>query len=296
LDIRLSVRKKIDSTVSLNLLYLPALALFITFIIYPFLRGILISFTDWNGYSAHFRWVGLEKYSTMFSDRNIGRVVVNTIIYGCGSTLFQNILGLAYALFLDRKIRGVGLVRTSVYLPVIIAPLVMGYIWYFMFQLKGALNDILILFGLVPIDFLTKGRLTVWLITGINTYQYMGFAMVIYLAGLQTIPKEYYEAAALDGARKFSLLVRITIPMLMPSITVNIVANLIGGLKLFDVIIATTNGGPGYMTQSLSTMMYQLYFARLDAGYAAAVGVMMFTIITIVSVVSLLLLRKKEVE
>jgi raffinose/stachyose/melibiose transport system permease protein len=190
----------------------------------------------------------------------------------------------------------VGIVRTAVYLPVIIAPLVMGYIWYFMFQLKGgAINDIVRLFGFMPVDFLTKGRLTVWLITGINTYQYMGFAMMIYLAGLQTVPREYYEAANLDGSHGFSLFRNITVPMLMPSITVNIVANLIGGLKLFDVIIATTNGGPGYQTQSLSTMMYQLYFSRLDAGYAAAVGAMMFTIITTISVVSLLLLRHREV-
>jgi raffinose/stachyose/melibiose transport system permease protein len=296
LKLRSGFHRAINSRASLNLLYVPALALFMVFIIYPFFRGIFISFTDWNGYSSHFRWVGLEKYATMLTDRNIGKIVVNTFIYGCGSTFFQNLLGLAYALFLDRKIRGVGLVRTAVYLPVIIAPLVMGYIWYFMFQLKGgAINDILMLLGLTPVDFLVKGRLTVWLITGINTYQYMGFAMMIYLAGLQTVPKEYYEAATLDGAHGPSLFAHITLPMLMPSITVNIVANLIGGLKLFDVIVATTNGGPGYETQSLSTIMYQLYFSRLDAGYAAAVGAMMFAIITTISVVSILLLRRREV-
>jgi raffinose/stachyose/melibiose transport system permease protein len=119
--------------------------------------------------------------------------------------------------------------------------------------------------------------------------------MTIYLAGLQSIPQDYYEAADLDGASALQRFFHITLPMLAPSITINIVLNIIGGLKLFDVIIAMTNGGPGYASQSLSTMMYQTYFARQDAGYAASLGNLMFIIISIISLVSLVYLRRREI-
>jgi raffinose/stachyose/melibiose transport system permease protein len=241
--------------------------------------------------------VGLEQYRRLLSDPVVLRTIGNTFIYGCGSTLLQNVLGLAYALFLDQKIRGKALVRTIVYLPIIISPLIMGYICYFLFQYDGgAANDILHVLGRAPLDWLSNGTAAVWIVTLVNTYQYMGISMVIYLAGLQAIPKEYLEAAALDGASGWSRFRQVTVPLLMPAITISVVYNVIGGLKLFDVIIAMTNGGPGNASQSLSTMMYNLYFAREDAGYAAALGNVMFLIITVVGLGLLRYLRRREVQ
>ncbi len=280
-----------------NLMYLPALILLSVFIFYPFIQGVRYSFTNWDGYSEHFRWVGLLQYQRFLTDPDMLRTIVNTFIYGCGSTLLQNILGLAYALFLDQNIRGKGLVRTIVYLPIIISPLIMGYISYFFFQYDGgAANDVLHVLGRAPVDWLDNGPTAVWIITFVNTYQYMGVAMIIYLAGLQAIPREYQEAASIDGASALTRFRFITFPLLMPAVTVSIVYNVIGGLKLFDVIVAMTNGGPGYASQSLSTMMYNLYFAREDAGYAATLGNIMFFIITVVGVALLFALRRKEVR
>jgi raffinose/stachyose/melibiose transport system permease protein len=291
------IKKLLLSPNALNIMYLPALLLFGLFIFYPLVKGIRISFTDWDGYSPTFNWIGWDKYTQMFTDKKIFITMKNTLIYGLGSTLFQNLLGLAYALFLDQKIRGKGLVRTIVYLPVIISPLIMGYIWYFFFQYDGgAINDIRILFNQAPTDWLANGPVAVGIITFVNTYQFMGVAMIIYLAGLQSIPKDYFEAASIDGARWFARFQNVTLPLLMPSITINVVVNIIGGLKLFDVIVALTNGGPGYASQSLSTMMYNLYFARQDAGYAAALGNVMFILIGVVSLTLLRMLRKKEVS
>lgn len=290
----IKVRKKSNSLI--NLMYLPALLLFCVFIFYPFFKGIAISFTNWDGYSQTSSWVGIENYKRMFNDLNIGTVVKNTLIYGLGSTFFQNLIGLVYALLLNQSIKTRGLTRTIVYLPVIISPLIMGYIWYFIFQLNGgALNDIILLFQDEPINLLANSKVNVWIITFVNTFQYLGIAMTIYLAGLQSIPKDYYEAAGLDGASTFGRFWHITLPMLAPSITINIVLNIIGGLKLFDVIVAMTNGGPGYASQSLSTMMYQIYFARQDAGYAASLGNFMFVLISAISLVSLVYLRRKEI-
>ncbi len=278
-------------------MYLPAVLIMSAFIFYPFIQGIHISFTNWDGYSQQYKMVGLEQYRRLLSDPVVLRTIGNTFIYGCGSTLLQNVLGLAYALFLDQKIRGKGLVRTIVYLPIIISPLIMGYICYFLFQYDGgAANDILHVLGRAPLDWLSNGSAAVWIITLVNTYQYMGISMVIYLAGLQAIPKEYLEAAALDGASGWSRFRQVTVPLLMPAITISVVYNVIGGLKLFDVIIAMTNGGPGNASQSLSTMMYNLYFAREDAGYAAALGNVMFLIITVVGLGLLRYLRRREVQ
>ncbi|MFC5450078.1 carbohydrate ABC transporter permease [Paenibacillus aestuarii] len=291
------LRQWFKSSAALNIMYVPAMLLFAVFIFYPLIQGVKISFTNWDGYSQHYAWVGWDKYKMMVTDQKVLLTMKNTLIYGLGSTLLQNFLGLAYALFLDQKIRGKGLIRTIVYLPVIISPLIMGYICYFFFQYDGgAVNDVLLLLHLEPLDWLASGPRAVWIITLVNTFQYMGVAMIIYLAGLQSISKEYYEAADIDGAQSGAKFKNITLPLLMPAITINIVLNIIGGLKLFDVIMAMTKGGPGYASQSLSTMMYNLYFARQDAGYAAALGIVMFIFICFFGLTALYLLRRKEVK
>ena len=291
------LKKFFDSPLSLNLMYLPALLLFGVFIYYPVLQGIRISFTNWNGYSPNYSFVGLENYQYMFTDMRTYKVILNTLIYGLGSTLFQNILGLAYAVFLNTNLKGRGIVRTIVYFPVIVAPIIMGYVFYFIFQYDGgALNDILLALGKERIDWLGNGPRAVWLITLVNTFQYMGVSMVIYLAGLQAIPKEYLEAAEIDGASGFYKFFHITLPLLMPAITVSIVLNIIEGLKLFDVIISMTNGGPGYASHSLSTMMSDLFFAGQNAGFASALGNLMFVIISFFGISSLRFLRRKEVD
>lgn len=291
------VQRVVASPALVNLMYVPALALFGVFIFYPITQGLKWSLTNWNGYSATYSWVGWEQYRRMFADPKALRTITNTFIYGLGSTLFQNILGLAYALLLNGTARGKAIVRTVVYFPAIISPLIMGYVWYFLFQYDGgAINDVLILLGREPLDWLGNGPRAVWLLTAVNTYQFMGVAMIAYLAGLQTIPRESLEAAAIDGATGLDRFRHVTLPLLMPAVTFSVVINIIGGLKLFDVIMAMTSGGPGYASHSLSTMMYDLYFARQDAGYAAALGNLMFVIISVVSISALVFLRRREVE
>ncbi len=292
-----NIRQFLYSPKSLNLMYLPALLFFTVLIFYPFLEGITISFKEWNGYSPKFLWVGLEKYQRLITDKNFFVTMKNTFTYGFGSTILQNILGLTCAILMDQKIRGEKVIRTIVYLPVVISPLIMGYIWYFFFKFNGgALNDMTALLGNPPIDWLASADRSVIIITIVNTIQYMGISMVIYLAGLQAIPRHFYEAASIDGANGLQQFRSVTLPLLMPAITTSVVINIIGGLKLFDVIMAMTNGGPGYTSASISTMVYQLYFVRMDAGYAAAMGNVMFVIILIISVINLNFFKNKEVE
>lgn len=294
-----SVKKssRIARNSSLWWMYLPALLFVCFFIVYPFLNGIRISFTNWNGFSQTFDYVGLRQYTRMFTDPDTWTIVRNTLIYGIGSTLFQNIIGLGYALLLNQSIKFKSITRTIIYLPVIISPLIMGYIWYFFFSYQGgALNDVLLALGFDRVNILGNVDINIWIIVFVNTFQFVGVAMIIYLAGLQSISRDFYEAANIDGASAFQKFKNITLPLLMPSITINIVINIIGGLKLFDVIISLTGGGPGNSSQSMSTFMYDLYFTREDAGYAATQGVLMMMIILILSLLALIYFKRKEVE
>lgn len=279
-----------------NLMYVPALILFTCFIVYPFLEGIRIAFTNWNGYSQHYDYVGFKNFFYLFQDKNMYLASRNTLIYGFGSTLFQQFLGLSYALLLNKMVPGRNFARTFIYLPVLIAPVIMGYMWYFMFQYRyGALNDILLSMGMEPLDWLAKGNRAIALIVFANTVQFCGISMVIYLAGLQTIPNMYYEASQIDGASFRSQFLHITLPLLRPSIITSITLNLIGGLKLFDVIKAMTNGGPGYASHSLSTLIDYTYFKSQSAGYSATMGILLFVMIMVFTLLFQWVANRKEV-
>lgn len=281
----------------MNMFYVPALLLFCMFVIYPLGKGIFLSFTNWNGYSQTYKMVGLDNYTRMLTDANVHRAFINTIIYGVGSTILQNVLGLGLALLLNQKFRGRAVTRTLVYLPVMIAPLIMGYIMYFFFSFdNGALNDVLRLFGKDAVDWLADGHRGVLILTLVNSLQFVGISMVIYLAGLQGIPDMYYEASSLDGVKTISRFKYITLPLLMPAISSSVTINLIGGLKLFDIIMALTSGGPGYDTHSLSTLVHRTYFGSENAGYASAIGLISFILIMIISNVVVKYLEKKEVD
>lgn len=278
----------------INLFYLPAVLLLIIFVVYPLITGIQISFTNWNGYSASFKYVGLANYEKLFTDKMFWTAFKNTLIYGIGSTAIQTLLGILYALLLQKKFFGRTFSRVIIYMPAMIASLIMGYICYFLVQFKnGAINDIVMFLGGTPVDWMAKGSRAVWIITLINALQFVGKTMIVMIAGLQGIPESYEEAAAIDGASYLQRLHHITLPLLLPAITTSVVINLIGGLKLFGIILATTSGGPGYSSHSLSTLINYLYFQNQNAGYSAAVGLFMFVFIMFISTFVRSYLEKK---
>ena len=282
---------------TMNLFYVPAIILFVIFVIYPLMKGVYLSFTNWNGYSQTYKMVGLDNYVRMLGDQNVHRAFINTIIYGVGSTVLQNVIGLGLAILLNQKFRGRAFTRTLVYLPVMIAPLIMGYIMYFFFTYdNGALNDLLAVFGVEAVDWLSNGTTGVIIMTLVNSLQFVGISMVIYLAGLQGISDMYYEAAAIDGVKPMEKFRYITLPLLTPAISSSVTINLIGGLKLFDIIMALTSGGPGYDTHSLSTLVHRTYFGSENAGYASAIGLVSFILIMVLSNVVVKCLEKKEVD
>ena len=279
-----------------NILYVPALLILLVFVIYPFFDGLRIAFTNWNGYSQSYRYVGFTNFRRILTDVNIRTAILNTLAYGFGSTLIQQILGLGAALLLNEAFAGRGAARTILYLPVMISGVIMGYMWQYMTGYSGALNDIVKFFGKEPVLWLSSARLTIPLLITINSFQYYGISMVIYLAGLQGIPEMYYEAAKIEGAGTSRLFWGITLPLLYPALVTSIMINLIGGLKLFDLIRALTGGGPGYATHSLATLINVTYFGTQNAGYAAVIGFLLFIMILLITVALQAFFSKKEVD
>lgn len=281
----------------MNLFYIPALLLILFFVLGPLAEAFRISFTQWNGYSQDYKYVGFKNYLKLFTDSNFLTSFRNTIIYGFGSTLLQNLLGLAYAVFLNSKFKGHEIVRTFIYMPVMISSLIMGYIIYFFVQYNhGIFNEITGLFEMAPIDWMASGNRGVIIITLMNSWQYVGIAMVIYMAGLQNIPAMYLEAAEIDGATSWQRFRHITFPLLLPSISSAVVLNLIGGLKLYDVIVSLSGGGPGFSTHSLASYVSNQYFKAQNAGYSASVGIFTFLFIMAVSNIFTTYFNKKEVD
>ena len=203
---------------ALSLLTLPAVLLFITFVAFPIVSGINISFTNWNGYSQEYSYVGFDNYRKMFTDPQVWTAFRNTLIYGFGSTLVQTILGLAFAMLLVNRFLFRGVARTIIYLPAMVAQLIIGYIWYFIVTYeRGALNDIVALFGVDKVDWMSRGFRAVMIIMMINAIAYCGKTMIIFIAGLESIPNMYNEAASIDGANAWQVFRHITMPMLLPA-------------------------------------------------------------------------------
>lgn len=278
-------------------LSIPAFLLIAFFMFLPMGNTLRVSLFKWNGYSQNMKFIGLENYIDMFTDKTFWSATLNTFIYAFGSTFLQNVCGLAIAILVNKKFKGRNLVRLIVYMPIMISGVIMGAIMTYVFDYSnGVLNNLLNLFGIENIYWFETGAMAVLIITLINSWQALGYCMLIYLAGLQNIPTMYREAAVLDGCNKRQIFFNIELPLLMPSITTAVITNLIGGFKLYDIIVTLTGGGPNRKSLSLSYYISLLYFTDEKAGYAAAVGIVLFLIIFVVTVPINRFLRSREVE
>lgn len=279
---------------SYQLMSIPAATLYTVFFIVPLLQGIRLSFTDWNGLGKA-TFIGFENYSKFFKDARALGDIKTTILFAIGSALLLNLLGLAYALIMNKSFKFQGLVRVIIYLPAIISPLIMGYIWYFLLQPgRGFVYRAFEYFG-NPIawNWMGKYSYTILVLILVNVWQYAGMTMIIYLAGLKSISKEYYESAKMDGATKHQIFQKITLPLLTPSIRINVVTNIIGSLSVFDIIMSLTEGGPGYATESLSIYIMRMCYGN-KTGYSTAVAMILFCLILIPVLVSFKLTKSRS--
>ncbi|OGO80578.1 MAG: sugar ABC transporter permease [Clostridiales bacterium GWC2_40_7] len=276
---------------------IPAVLLFSVFFLYPLARGIGLSLTDWDGIKDP-NFVGIQNFIDFFKDKRARNDIMITVLFALGSAPLLNIFGFIYALILDGKFRGNGVNRAIVYMPAIISPLIMGYIWYFILQPeRGYLFHLLKKAGLEYMlgNWLADYKAALLVLILVNVWQYAGMTMIIYLAGLQSISLDIYEVSRIDGAGYFSRLFYITVPLLIPSIIINVVTNIIGSLSVFDVIMALTEGGPGYSTESLGIYIMRMCYGS-NTGYSTAVAIILFFIILLPVAAFMGLMKSKEVE
>lgn len=277
--------------------YAPALALALFFVLVPMMSSFYYSLTDWNGLDPAMRFIGMENFRHMASDDMFLNGLRNTLIFALAVTVVQNTAALALAMAVDAPFHGKEAIRVAFFMPAVLSALVVGYSWAFILNpLFGALNALIQAMGLdfLVSDWLGDPGLALPSIVGITVWQFTGYSMVIYLAGMQGVPRELYEASNIDGAGIFRKFFQITFPLIAPSFTINVLLSMIGTMKVFDLIFVTTNGGPGYATETVATVLYNQAFQTNKMGYGTAIAVVLFVLIFGFSVVQMGVLRRRE--
>jgi raffinose/stachyose/melibiose transport system permease protein len=261
-----------------------ALVLYSLFMVLPGLMGFYLSFTDWNRYSSEIHFIGLRNFALIFSKQNYWHSITNTIIFTLVTIVLKTVVALLLALLLTKGLRRFfNFHRVIIYLPAIIPMIVVGIVFRsILHPTTGILNEFL---RAIDLDFLAQRWLTntdiaLYSVILVDTWKGVGFIMVILIAGLQVIPTEYYEAAQIDGASPWDEFWKITLPLLMPTLTVTTVLNLLYGLKVFDIVWVLTNGGPGYTTETVYTMVFK-EFSKGRYGVSTALSTLLFAIMLI---------------
>ncbi|KKD06336.1 carbohydrate ABC transporter permease [Streptomyces sp. WM6386] len=275
---------------------LPAILLFAFVVLVPSARGVYYAFTDWDGLDPDFAFVGLDNFTAMLSDSDATQAIWHTLLIAVSITVVQNAVGLLLALGVNSAIKSRNALRVFLFAPAVITPIVTAYLWRNLLGPDGAVNSALGAVGLDGSrqDWLGSPRLALWSVIGVIVWQYAGYSMVIFLAGLQSVPKEIHEAAAIDGAGPVRRFWSVTRPLLAPALTINLMLSIIGGIKLFDQVYALTGGGPGHATDTLSTLIYKDAFTLGEFGYSIALAVVLTIIVAVVSTGQYLVLSRNE--
>ncbi|RTE11500.1 sugar ABC transporter permease [Paenibacillus whitsoniae] len=276
----------------------PALAVFLLFFITPTLIGFYYSFTDWNINADRIQFTGLANYIELFKEPRLKTALINTLIFAAVVTLMQNFLGLGLALVLNEALKLRNVLRMIFFLPYVIAPIVIGYIFRAIYHPEhGIVNTLLSKVGLdfLVHDWLNDPKYALFSIIVTDLWRVAGFSMVVYLAGLQFIPKDLIESSSIDGAKYWQRFRSVVFPLLAPALTVNVLLSMIGSMKVFEMVMVLTEGGPGYTTEVFYTYIRGMFSTGLF-GYATAVNVVLFVLVTLVGVPVLMAMKKREVE
>jgi|NGEPerStandDraft_6_1074524.scaffolds.fasta_scaffold30689_3 ABC-type sugar transport system permease subunit len=282
---------------------LPAAVIMIAFMIIPMIRTIILSFQSWNGLTPA-TWVGLGNYQDLLQDSLFQGALEHTALFVVVTVVFQTVIPLLVAMLVISKIRGSVLFRTIYFMPVIISLAVSGLLWSIIYDpINGALNNVLTDIGLKSLtqQWLANTSTVLPSIMVVSIWQSMGFYLLIFVAGLQGIPQEMLEAAAIDGANAWQRFLKVTIPLLGPIITVVVVLNTINGIKAFDQIWVMTAGGPAHASDTLATYLYYSAFgaygsANPELGYASTIGVVILVLSAVISIAQIRLGRSEAIE
>jgi raffinose/stachyose/melibiose transport system permease protein len=259
------------------------------------IAGGWYAFTDWNGLTSP-TFVGARNFQQIFNDRAARLAFTNTIVLAVCFVIAVNAIGLTLALALHRAVKTRNVLRSAFFAPVALSPLAVSYIWQFIFSYQGPLNIALRGAGLPMLQrpWVADPAAALWTILVVLVWQFSGLMMMFYLAGLYNIPDDIDEAAAVDGAGPLSLVWHVTLPLLAPALTISLTFSAILGLRVFDQVIALTNGGPAGVTETLATQVYKQTWTLGRFGYGAAFALLLSLFVAIISIGQLTILRNRE--
>lgn len=275
---------------------LPAYIMLLIFFFVPTILNLIYAFTNWSAYSKTINFVGFSNFIELFKSGNLLRDLRITLIYALLVAIFQNTFGLLLAVFLEEDTRINRFARTMFFIPVIMSALAVGYIWQAVLKSDGALNQILSFITGQNIDIAWLGS-TTWtivVVAAIHGWKWMGLSMLIFLAGLKTIDSDVIEAAAIDGANRRQTFWRIKFPLLAPAFTFNVATSLLGSMNGFDIVQATTQGGPGSTTEIINLFIWRTFGQGLYS-QSTTMSLVLFIMVMIIAV-PLWYLRRREAK
>ena len=274
---------------------LPAIILFTVFFILPLIFTGRYSFYNWTNYSPDAPFVGLDNYKGILGDSTIFVGIKNSLVYAFSTVLRQSFIALPISVILNKRLKGRNDFRAIFFCPAVLSTLVVGYLWKYLLSASdyGFVNQVLTHLGFEPVNFLGDAKIALAVIILTQVWQWFGWSMVIYLGNLQSISDDLYEAASIDGAGSLKQFWHITIPGLAPAIKINLINGTISGLKVFDIIISMTGGGPAHKTETILTLIFSK-FSEGNYGYASAFGIVFLLVSMVVACIMLGIFAKWE--
>lgn len=293
-----TMNRRVRDRITIIVFLLPALILFLIFVIYPIFRSLYFSTFDWNGLGPATDFIGLDNFKRILTDKIFQKAVINNFLIAFLSLIVQLPVSLAIAIMVGRDFPGRGLFRTIFFLPYVLSEVITAIIWLGMFNPnpdRGFINALLILIpGVEPVALLGDPELVLIAIFIVLSWKYFGLHMLLFMAGLQNIPHDIEEAALIDGANRWQLLSRVTIPLLSGTIRTTAYLSILGSLTQFTLVWVMTKGGPVNASEVMATYMYRYGFVRFWLGYGSAVAIVMLVIALIFSLVYRRLMERQD--
>ena len=289
-----SIRQRPRDRLGTLVLVGPPLLLYFVFAVLPIIVAAGFSVTDWDGIRRSIGFVGLDNYARMVGDPEVHRAFIVTAFVAVAATLIVNAMAIPLAVLLSRNDVVTRVYRSAVFFPLVLSPIVVGFLWQSVLNTNGLLNGLLTSVGLSRIIFLGEPTAAVASIAFVTIWQSLGFTTILYLAALRTIPDDLYEAARIDGAGALAQFRNVTFPLLAPALTVNVVLLVIFFMRLYEYVLVMTQGGPVRSTQTVAYLLVSQAFERNRYGYGSAIAIVMLAVVGAVALVLVATLRRRE--
>lgn len=276
----------------------PTILFVLGMVLFPIIYTLVLSFNSWR-MSANIPWefVGLENYTDLFSDSRFPQAVLRTFIFALIALAIEVVLGVAIAIYLNHTFWGKNFVKTAFLLPMVATPVAIGMVWKLIYEPNiGILNTIIRSMGGPKIDWLGDSGRALYSLIAVDVWQWTPFVMLIVLAGLTAIPYDPFESAMIDGASRWQMIRKITLPLLRPTIYTAVLLRLIDVMKTFDIIYSMTQGGPGFATETMNILSFRQAFEFMQFGEASATLIVFFVIVMGIAALTIRLKSRSEVD